>query len=439
MSKNTSVTAGSLSQKDTITGMIIIAFMFFMFGFTSWINAILIPYFKISFELSHVQSYLVTFAFYISYFIFSVPASFLLKKIGFKKGMMIGFWVMSCGAFLFVPAAITMTYELFLLGLFSIGAGLALLQSAANPYITILGPKERAAQRFSIMGICNKGAGILAPLLFAAVIFRATDSGMLDSLDTMTPEQKNIVLHELIQRVIVPYACVGTFLFLIGLFIRFSPLPEIDTEHESEELAQANSSKTSIMQFPHLVLGAFAIFLHVGTQVISIDTVISYAGTMNLNLIEAKVVPSYTLTAQICAYFIGIFFIPKFFSQLTALRVSTIFGIILTFLIIYAKGQVTFLGHTTDISIWFVVMLGLANSLVWAGIWPLALDGLGRFTKIGASLMIMGLVGNALLPMVYGYLVDIFNAREAYWVLFPCYVYLVFYAFRGYRLRKWTS
>ena len=438
MSKNTSVAAGSLSQKDTITGMIIIAFMFFMFGFTSWINAILIPYFKISFELSHVQSYLVTFAFYISYFIFSVPASFLLKKIGFKKGMMIGFWVMSCGAFLFVPAAITMTYELFLLGLFSIGAGLALLQSAANPYITILGPKERAAQRFSIMGICNKGAGILAPLLFAAVIFKATDSAMLDNISSMTQAEKDVIFRELIQRVIIPYACVGSFLFLIGLFIRFSPLPEIDTEHESEELAQANSSKTSIMQFPHLVLGAFAIFLHVGTQVISIDTVISYAGTMNLNLIEAKVFPSYTLTAQICAYFIGIFFIPKFFSQLTALRVSTIFGIILTFLIIYAKGQVNFLGHTTDISIWFVVMLGLANSLVWAGIWPLALDGLGRFTKIGASLMIMGLVGNALLPMVYGYLVDIFNAREAYWVLFPCYVYLVFYAFRGYKLRSWT-
>jgi glucose/galactose transporter len=413
--------------------------MFFMFGFTSWINAILIPYFKISFELSHVQSYLVTFAFYISYFIFSVPASFLLKKIGFKKGMMIGFWVMSCGAFLFVPAAITMTYELFLLGLFSIGAGLALLQSAANPYITILGPKERAAQRFSIMGICNKGAGILAPLLFAAVIFKATDSAMLDNISSMSQAEKDVVFHELIQRVIIPYACVGTFLFLIGLFIRFSPLPEIDTEHESEELAQANSSKTSITQFPHLILGAFAIFLHVGTQVISIDTVISYAGTMNLNLIEAKVFPSYTLTAQICAYFIGIFFIPKFFSQLTALRASTILGIVLTFLIIYAKGQVNFLGHTTDISLWFVVMLGLANSLVWAGIWPLALDGLGRFTKIGASLMVMGLVGNAILPMVYGYFVDIFNAREAYWVLFPCYVYLVFYAFRGYRLRSWKS
>jgi len=439
MSNNKTVSVGSLSQRDTITGMVIIAFMFFMFGFTSWINAILIPYFKISFELSHVQSYLVTFAFYISYLLFSVPASYLLKNVGFKKGMMIGFWIMSTGAFLFVPAAITMTYELFLLGLFSIGAGLALLQSAANPYITILGPTERAAQRFSIMGICNKGAGILAPLLFAAVIFKATDSAMLDNISSMSQAEKDVVFRELIQRVIVPYACVGTFLFLIGLFIRFSPLPEIDTEHESEELAQANASKTSITQFPHLILGAFAIFLHVGTQVISIDTVISYAGTMNLNLIEAKVFPSYTLTAQICAYFIGIIFIPKFFSQLTALRVSTILGIILTLLIIYAKGQVNFLGHTNDISLWFVVMLGLANSLVWAGIWPLALDGLGRFTKIGASLMVMGLAGNAILPMVYGYFVDIFNARDAYWVLFPCYMYLVFYAFRGYRLRSWKS
>ncbi len=439
MKKNTTVAVGSLSQRDTVTGMIIIGFMFFMFGFTSWINAILIPYFKVAFQLSHVASYLVTFAFYISYLIFSVPASYLLKNVGFKKGMMIGFWVMSAGALLFVPAAITMTYGLFLLGLFSIGAGLALLQTAANPYITILGPKERAAQRFSIMGICNKGAGILAPLLFAAVIFRVSDSDMFDKLAMMSEAEKNAALHELIQRIIVPYACVGAFLFLLGLFIRFSPLPEIDTEHEDKEVALANSSKTSITQFPHLVLGAIAIFLHVGTQVISIDTVISYAGTMNLNLIEAKVFPSYTLTAQICAYFVGIIFIPKFFSQLTALKVSTVFGLILTLLIIFAKGQVTFLGHTTDISIWFVVMLGLANSLVWAGVWPLALDGLGRFTKIGASLMVMGLAGNAILPLVYGYLVDISNAREAYWVLFPCYMYLIFYAFKGYALRSWSK
>jgi FHS family L-fucose permease-like MFS transporter len=439
MKKNSTVAAGSLSQRDSVTGMLIIGFLFFMFGFTSWINSILIPYFKIAFQLTHTQSYLVTFAFYISYLVFSVPASFLLRKVGFKKGMMTGFFTMSFGAFLFVPAAISMTYPLFLLGLFSIGAGLAILQTAANPYITILGPKERAAQRFSIMGICNKGAGILAPLLFAAVIFKVTDSDMFDKLSNMSVAEKNAALYELIQRIIIPYACVGTFLFFLGLFIRYSPLPEIDTEHESDEVAIANSSKTGITQFPHLIFGAIAIFLHVGTQVISIDTVISYAGTMNLNLIEAKRFPSYTLTAQICAYLVGIVAIPRFITQLNALRISTIFGIILTLLIVFAKGQVTFLGHTTDISIWFVVMLGLANSLVWAGIWPLALDGLGRFTKIGASLMIMGLAGNAVLPLIYGYFADIYTAREAYWVLFPCYLFLIFYAFYGYRLRNWSK
>ena len=439
MTKHKTVTAGSLNQKDTVTGMIIVAFLFFMFGFTSWINAILIPYFKIAFELTHFQSYLVAFAFYISYLLFSVPASYLLKKVGFKKGMNIGFWVMSAGAFIFIPAALSMTYGVFLLGLFSIGAGLALLQTAANPYIAILGPKERAAQRFSIMGICNKGAGILAPLLFAAVIFKATDSDMFDNLAQMGEAEKNAALHELIQRVIIPYACVGSFLLLLGFLVRFSPLPEIDTEHESADVALANSSKTSILQFPHLVLGAIAIFLHIGTQIISIDTIISYAGTMNLNLIEAKAFPAYVLTAQICAYIVGITATPRFMSLLTALRASTILGVILTLLIVFAKGQVTFLGHAADISIWFVVMLGLANSLVWATVWPLALDGLGRFTKIGASLMIMGLSGNAIMPVLYGYFADIYNARQAYWILMPCYLFLVFYAFYGYGLKNWKK
>ena len=176
------VDVSSLTKKDTIISIFIIGLLFFIFGFVSWINAILIPYFKIACELTHFQAYLVTFAFYISYFIMSVPSSFLLKKKGFKKGMMIGFWTMALGAFIFVPAALTRTYEIFLVGLFTIGAGLAILQTAANPYITVLGPKERAAQRISIMGICNKGAGILAPLLFAAVILRATDTDLFAQL-----------------------------------------------------------------------------------------------------------------------------------------------------------------------------------------------------------------------------------------------------------------
>ena len=253
----------------------------------------------------------------------------------------------------------------------------------------------------------------------------------------MTGIARSVALDEFIRRVTIPYTCVSIVLFALGFLIRISPLPEIDTEHETPDVAEFNSGKTNIFQFPHLILGAIGIFLHVGTQVIAIDTVIGYAGSMNIQLLEAKVFPSYTLFATICGYIIGIISIPRLISQVNALRLCTFLGTIFTLLIIFSKGQVVFLGHTTDISIWFVVLLGLANSLIWASIWPLALDGLGKFTKVGASILIMGLCGNAIMPLFYGYLADLFNVRTAYWVLFPCYLFLVFYAVYGHKIRYW--
>ena len=427
----------ALSKKDTTISILIIGTLFFIFGFVSWVNSILIPYFKIACELNHFESYLVTFAFYISYFVMSVPSSYLLRKVGFKKGIMLGFWIMSIGAFIFIPAAYSRTYEIFLIGLFTIGVGLAILQTAANPYITILGPKESAAQRISIMGIFNKGAGIVAPLLFAAVVLKATDTDLFAQLNSMSADQKTPLLDELIQRVIKPYMVVGTVLFLLGLLVRFSPLPEIDTEKESEDLEHANAEKKSIFDFPHVILGAFAIFLHVGTQIISIDTIINYAISMNMPLLEAKSFPAYVLSATIVGYIIGIIAIPKYISQVNALRLCTILGITLTFLITTNHTDVDILGHHTSLSIWFVVLLGLANSLVWAAIWPLAMDGLGRFTKLGASLLIMGLSGNALIPLVYGSIADHVGVQQAYWILLPCYSYLFFYAIKGHKIRKW--
>ena len=422
MSATTVKTAASLTKRETTISIVIIALMFFIFGFLSWVNATLIPYFKKAFELTHFQSYLVTFAFYIAYFVMSVPSSYLLKVVGFKKGMMVGFMALALGTFIFVPAAMTRTYEIFLLGLFTIGVGLAILQTAANPYITILGSKERAAQRISIMGICNKFAGIVAPLLFAAVILKSGDG---DSVD--------------LQRVIVPYAVVSVAMFLIGLGVRYSPLPELNTEEESEEVAEANSTKTSVFQFPHLVLGAVAIFLHVGAQVISIDTIIPYAQSMGLTLYDAKAFPSYTLTMAIIGYIFGISVIPRFISQTNMLRAVTVLGLVLSLLIVFTRGGVTFLGYSVDISIWFIPLLGISNALTWAGIWPLALDGLGRFTKVGASLLIMGLCGNAILPLIYGHFADIYGVQEAYWVLVPCYLYLIYYAVSGHKLRKWRA
>lgn len=436
-SEQKTVLVADLSKRQSTISIFIIGLLFFIFGFVTWINAILIPYFKIACELNNFQSYLVAFAFYIAYLVMSLPAAHLLKKVGFKKGMMLGFWCMAIGALIFVPAGLTRTYPLFLTGLFTIGMGLAVLQTAANPYITILGDKERAAQRFSIMGICNKLAGIIAPLLFAAVILRSTDNELFKAISSMQGMEKELALDALIQRVVVPYATVGVVLLGLGFFVRYSPLPEIDTETESDEIATNNSGKKSILDFPHLVLGAVAIFFHVGSQVIAVDSIINYTTETGVPFLEAKVFPSYTLTATIVGYLLGITFIPKILTQLNALKICTVLGLMLSVLVLTISGRVSFLGHTTDISVWCVVLLGFANSMIWAGVWPLALDNLGRFIKTGASLLIMGLCGNAILPLVYGHWADSHSLREAYWVLLPCYLYLIFYAFYGYRVKTW--
>lgn len=439
MTQKTTVAASSLSKRDTLISIAIIGVLFFIFGFVTWVNAILIPYFKIACELNHFQSYLVAFAFYIAYLVMSLPAGYLLKKIGFKKGMMVGFFIMSIGAGLFVPAGFSRAYPIFLTGLFTLGVGLSILQTAANPYITILGDKERAAQRFSIMGICNKLAGIVAPLLFAAVILRSSDNTLFEQVDLMHGAEKEQVLDELIARVIIPYVVVALVLLFLGIFVRYSPLPEIDTDAEDHKMAVSNANKKSILDFPHVVLGAFAIFFHVGSQVIAVDSIINYVASTDVPFLEAKVFPSYTLTATIIGYLLGIAFIPKLMSQLTALRACTFSGLILSILVIVTQGKIYLFGHHTDVSVWFIVLLGFANSMIWAGIWPLALDNLGRFIKIGASLLIMGLCGNAIMPLIYGYLADAHGLKAAYWVLVPCYLYLIFYAYRGFKLKTWKK
>ena len=214
-------------------------------------------------------------------------------------------------------------------------------------------------------------------------------------------------------------------------------MPEINpTETNKED--DSHSHKTSIMQFPYLILGAIALFLHVGTQVVAIDTVISYAGSMGMDLFEAKTFPSYTLTATIIGYMAGIFLIPRFISQTRALQVCCALGLIFSVAIVLINKEVIILGHVSNLSIWFLCALGLPNSLIYAGIWPLSIHGLGRFTKIGSSLLIMGLSGNAIMPVLYGYYADLWNLQNAYWILIPCYVYLIFFAFYGYKIRSWT-
>lgn len=408
------------------SAIVIIGALFFIFGFVTWLNSVLIPYLKIACELNNFESYLVAFSFYISYLVMAIPSSWVLKKTGFKKGMAVGLLVMAVGALVFIPAALSRTYVLFLLGLFIQGTGLAVLQTASNPYITIVGPRESAARRISIMGICNKVAGAIAPIVLGAITLKNADA-IQERLVTMSVADKAVELNALASRVILPYVVIVAVLVLLSIWIYFSHLPEVDTDNEDEAVAKANTNKTSVFQFPHLMLGVLTLFLYVGAEVIAGDTIISYGASQGIPLETAKFFTTCTLVAMIVGYIIGIIAIPKYLKQGTALKFSAILGAIFSVIAILTSGYT---------SVLFIALLGLANSLMWPAIWPLAIADLGRFTKIGSSLLIMGIAGGAILPLIYGRLADVLNPTHAYFILIPCYLYILYYATSGSKIRR---
>jgi glucose/galactose transporter len=432
----------AVPKKNYILSMLILSGLFFIFGLVSWVNTILIPYFKFTCDLTIVQSYFVTFSFFIAYFVMAIPSSYLLNKIGYKRAMMIGLWIMSLGAFLFVPAAYFRAYWIFLSGLFSLGIGLAILQSAANPYVTIIGDKKSAASRLSIVGTFNKLAGILANLIFAALVMGDSDKKIMEAIKNgvYVGEARTEALDQLIRSVMMPYVCLAIVLLVFGIVIRYSILPEIDTKIKNADTKNPNGIHTSIFQYPYLILGVIAIFFHVGAQMISLATIINYAGTMGMSLEgQAKNFPSFTMSFTFLGYLMGIFLIPKVISQKNAFIVCSVLGLFLSFLVIFAHKHVCIVGLESDISIWFLVLMGLPNALIYASIWPLAIDGLGRFTNLGSSMLVMGLCGSAIIPLVYSGIAEKTNMGIAYWVLVPCFIYLIFYATIGHKIKSWSK
>lgn len=413
-------------QKEETRPLIIIGSLFFIFGFVTWLSSVLIPYLQIACELNNFQAYLVAFAFYISYFVMAVPSGKVLKITGYKDGMSLGLLLVAIGSLIFIPAALYRTYSIFLLGLFVQGAGMAVLQTAANPYVTILGPEESAAKRMSIMGICNGIAGIIAPAILGMVILNNADA-LTESLKHMSAVEKTASLNALARKVIFPYIIITATLVLLALLIYRSDLPEIDEPQEDNVDLSEKTSKTSIFQFPHLLIGVFTLFLYVGVEVIAGNTIIQYGTHQSIPLSTAKFFTSFTLTAMLVGYLVGIVCIPKYFSQKTALKYSAIFGIIFVLLALGTQGWV---------SVMFIALLGLSNSLMYPSIWPLAIGGLGKFTKIGSSLLVMAISGGALLPLLYGWLADHINAQQAYWMVIPCYAMIGYYAVWGHNVGR---
>ena len=415
------------NQKSSLIPITVIGVLFFIFGFITWLNGTLIPFLKIACELNSVQAYFVTLAFYIAYFFMAPPSTIVLHKVGFKNGMALGLFVMALGSLVFIPAALTRTFGLFLTGLFIQGTGLALLQTASNPYVVVLGPRESAAKRISIMGICNKVAGAISPLILGAVILNQDTTDTMHKLEVITGADRLPLLDALAHKVILPYIIIAISLALLSVALKFIHLPDIDTDKEEPSEMATGTHKTAWWQFPHLWLGFITLFLYVGAEVIAGDTIILYGLSLDIPLATARTFTTMTLISMVVGYIIGIITIPRYISQGKALAVAAVLGFVFALLAIFTSGYT---------SIACIALLGLSNAVMWPAIFPLAIADLGRFTKAGSALLIMGIAGGAILPLLYGKLVAVAGNQQAYWMLIPIYIFIFYFALFGNKIRK---
>lgn len=415
-------------KKETnLVPMIMICALFFIFGFVTWANGTLIPFFKLSFGLTDFQAFFVTFSSYMAYFFLALPSSWILKKTGFKNGLVLGMLILGVGSLLFIPAAKSNSFPLFLTGIFIQGSALALLQTAANPYLTIIGPIESAAKRISFAGICNKTAGILVPIIMGTLFLK--NAGAIEKqIEAATGIEKEQLLQEVLSRVNMPYIVLAIVFCLFALLIKFTHLPEVQVEEDVVDEASGEVVQhKSIFQFPHLFLGAFCIFVYVAAEVMAGDIIGVYGKELGISADISKFFTSLTLGGMLIGYIAGIIAIPKYISQQKALRICAILGIIFSIAAYFTGGYA---------SVTFIALLGLANSLMWPAIFPLGISHLGKFTKTGSAIMIMGIAGGAIWPMIYAYLKD--NLKLDFQLAFfiaviPCYLYILYFAVSGHK------
>ncbi len=406
------------------SAMVIIGTLFFIFGFVTWLNGPLIEFVKLAFDLdADWKAFMVTFAFYIAYFFLALPASSILKHTGMKRGMALGLLVMAVGSVVFGHFATARHYPAALAGLFTIGSGLALLQTAVNPYISIIGPLESAASRISIMGICNKLAGVLAPIVIGAVALRGLGEIQAQLAQGPDAATREALLNSFAAQIYWPYMSMAALLALLSVGILYSPLPDL-----RPELANASSGarQRGLGGYPHLWLGAFCLFLYVGVEVLAGDAIGTYGRAHGLPADETKYFTSLTLAAMLVGYVAGIIAIPRWISQERALAVSAVTGIV------FSIGALLTAGYASVI---FVALLGLANALMWPAIFPLAIRGLGALTERGSALLIMGIAGGAVIPSAYAYLKDLYDFQWVFVAItVPCYLYILYYALLGCRV-----
>ena len=422
-------------QQSNALPMIIVAGLFFILGFATWLNGSLMPYLQQILQLSPFEASLILFSFYIAVTFTALPSAAIIRKVGYKTGMALGMATMMVAGLLFIPAAKTQVFALFLFAQLVMGTGITLLQTAVNPYVVRIGPEESAAARISIMGILNKGAGVVAPMVFTALIL----SGFQETSGELTPTQ----INEMANSLVLPYLGMAIFLGLLALAVKKSPLPELEDEEEVNEGEDHKGHLKEALSHPNLAFGVVALFFYVAAEVIAGDTIGIFA--LSLGVENYTMMTSYTMLCMVAGYILGIALIPRVISQQNALMVSALIGLILTTGIVFGDNNSfvianTFLGGVElPDTLVLIAFLGFANAIVWPAVFPLALSGMGKLTSVGSALLIMGISGGAFGPMFWSITSTATSMAEqgGYLVLFPCYLFILFYAVKGCKMKSW--
>ncbi len=421
--------------QSSMMPMVIVAILFFVLGFATWLNGSLMPYLKQMLDLTPLQASLILFSFYIAVTFTALPSAWLIRKVGYKNGMALGMAIMMLAGLLYIPAAQTQTFALFLLAQLVIGAGQTLLQTAVNPYVVKIGPESTAAVRISIMGILNKTAGVVAPVVFTALMA----SSFVSTSETVLAQEQ---IDAMASGLVLPYLGLAVFLGILALAVKFSPLPEL--AKETFDGAGISLLKAALAK-PSLMLGVLALFVYVAVEVIAADTIGLFA--LSLGVERYTVMTSYTMVCMVLGYVLGILLIPRLLSQQSALAISAVLGLLLTLAVAFGNNESFFIANALFVpfggialpdTLMFIALLGLANAIVWPAVWPLALSGLGNLTSIGSALLIMGIAGGAFGPLFWGLLSGTgLGQQGAYLVMLPCYAFIFYYAVKGHKLTSW--
>mgnify|MGYP000218130797 CR=1 FL=1 len=430
------MTMSNDKPKSSVVPMAIVAVLFFILGFATWLNGSLMPYLKQILQLSPFQASLILFSFYIAVTFTALPSAAIIRKIGYKNGMALGMATMMIAGLLFIPAAKTQTFALFLFAQLVMGTGQTLLQTAVNPYVVRLGPEESAAARISIMGILNKGAGVIAPMVFTALI-------LSNFTHLVGKELSPTEINEMANSLVYPYLGMALFIGLLAFAVKKSALPELEKEADEEEASEGQIKQA--LSHPNLALGVLAIFFYVAVEVIAGDTIGTFA--LSLGVENYSVMTSYTMICMVIGYILGIALIPKYISQAKALMVSAVLGTLLSLGVLFGSNEsfiiansllVPFGGAQLPDTLLMIAFLGLANAIVWPAVFPLALSGMGKLTSTGSALLVMGISGGAFGPLFWGLASGTsFGQQGGYIVMLPCYLFILFYAVKGHKMKSW--